>query len=93
MPSERTQILALFADGHIDMAQAERLLCLIGSRDRFLTLALAAMLLAAAVHQLPLLQIAESLHTGLHAAMQSVAVSQAFQQLQLFLNRFLGELP
>jgi len=89
MSSERSQILALFASGHIDMAQAERLLCLVGSRDRFLTLALAAMLFAAAAHQFPWPQIAE----GLHFAMQSAAASEAFQQLQLFLNRFLGELP
>ena len=37
MPSDRSQILDLFAAGRIDFAQTERLLCLTSMRDRFLT--------------------------------------------------------
>ena len=40
MQSERSQILALLAARRIDVADAERLLVLVGGRDRFLTLTL-----------------------------------------------------
>lgn len=89
MASERSQILTLFAAGRIDIAQAERLLCLVGGRDRFLALGFWLLLLVFARSHFPLSRVTETARS----AFQSAARSEIFQHLQLFLNRFPGELP
>lgn len=92
MPSDRSQILDLFASGRIDFSQTERLLCLTSMRDRFLTLTAWALLLAATAWS----QIPHSQRCDLTRAQQAPFQSsgaEATQDLQLFLNRFLGELP
>lgn len=89
MASERSQILALFAAGRIDFVKAERLLCLVGGRNRFATLAPWVLLLLVAWDRLPLLHATETARSALRSATRS----EVFQHLQLFLNRFPGELP
>ena len=92
MPSDRSQILDLFASGRIDFAQTERLLCLVSMRDRFLTLTAWAVLLAAtAWSHLPHPQPGDL--TRAQQALFQSSGREATQDLQLFLNRFLGELP
>ena len=94
MPSDRSQILGLFASGRIDFAQAERLLCLTSMRDRFLTLSAWALILTvAAWNQIPHLRLDNLQQNARQALFQSSTGTEATQDLQLFLNRFLGELP
>ena len=94
MSSERSQILTLFAVGRIDMDQAERLLSLVDCRDRFLTLFAGAALLAVTVwNHAALFHTVDSAQAAVHSALQSSAGSEVLQRLQVFLNRFLGELP
>ncbi len=90
MASDRSQILDLFATGRIDFGQAERLLCLVSMRDRFLTMAVWAMLLiAASWNHFPHFRV----DYLLQAAFQSATGTETFQTIQLFFIRFLGELP
>ena len=103
MISERSQILALFAARRIDLAQAERLLVLVGGRDRFLTLTLwmaaltltlwMAALLIGALANLSQLHFGDGLLTGLHSALRSASGSEAVHHLHVFFIRLLGELP
>jgi hypothetical protein len=94
MPSERSQILTLLANRRIDIAQAERLLVLVGHKDRFLTLSLLALafLVAATVH-VPECQLAQSLLAGLNSGLHSACGSEAVRHLHVFFCRALGELP
>jgi len=98
MRSERSQILALFAARRIDIFEAERLLALVGGRDRFLTLALwtFALLIASAAN-LSQAHFGDSLLAALHSVLQStfqsISGSEAFHHLHLFICRVLGELP
>jgi len=92
MSSDRSQILGLFASGRIDFAQTERLLCLTSMRDRFITLtAWAVLLTATAWSHLPHPQLGDL--TRVQQALFQSSGREASQDLQLFLNRFLGELP
>jgi len=94
MISERSQILALFAARRIDLAQAERLLVLVGGRDRFLTLALwTAALLMGALANLAQFHLGDGILTGLHSALRSASGSNAAHYLHVFFIRLLGELP
>jgi hypothetical protein len=94
MPSDRSQILDLFASGRIDFGETERLLCLTSMRDRFLTLTVWAVLLTvAAWSHIPHPRIGEPLQAAQQDLFQSCKGTEASQDLQLFLNRFLGELP
>jgi hypothetical protein len=94
MSSERTQILTLFASGRIDLGETERLLSLVGHRDRFLTLAVGAVLLAViAWNHAALYQTVDSAQVAIHSALQSRAGWEALQTIQVFFYRFLGELP
>jgi hypothetical protein len=94
MPSERSQILALFASRRIDLAEAERLLTLVSSRDRFLTMALvtAAVLAVASINPAQY-HLGEGFSAALHSTLQSVTGSETFHHLHLFFCRLLGELP
>jgi hypothetical protein len=90
MPSESAQILNLLADRRIDVDEAERLLALVGGRDRFVTLAFCAIGVALAVSaNLQPIHLDERLA----AALRSFAGSAAFHQLQTYCIRMLGELP
>ena len=92
MPSDRSQILDLFAAGRIDFAQTERLLCLTSMRDRFLTLTAWTMLLAAAAwSHIPRPELGDL--TRVQQPLSQSSGREATQDLQLFVNRFLGELP
>jgi hypothetical protein len=93
MSSERSQVLSLLATRRIDVAEAERLLVLIGGRDRFVTLFFWLALWTVAV--LAASSGGSQYHFGenLHAALQSVTGSDAFHHLHLFFCRLLGELP
>jgi hypothetical protein len=94
MPSDRSQILDLFATGRIDFRQAERLLCLVCTRDRFLTLTAWAILLIATVwSHPPQLRLGSLPQAAEQAIFQSSKGRKVMQDLQLFFNRFLGELP
>jgi hypothetical protein len=94
MSSDRSQILDLFATGRIDFGQTERLLCLVSMRDRFLTLtAWAVLLTATAWSHLPQLRLGDVPQAAQQAIFQSSTGAEVSQDLQLFLNRFLGELP
>jgi hypothetical protein len=98
MSSERSQVLALLAARRIDVDQAERLLALVGGRDRFLTLALWTIILLIAVSanlsQIPLGNgTLAALRSALQSVIQSLNGSEAFHNLHTFLCRFLGELP
>jgi hypothetical protein len=94
MISERSQILALFAARRIDLAQAERLLALVGGRDRFLTLALwMAALLIGIFANLAQFHFGDGLLTGVHSALRSASESEAIHHLHVFFIRLLGELP
>jgi hypothetical protein len=103
MPSERSQILTLLEGRHIDVGEAERLLVLVGGRNRFLILArfmiLALCTLAfviAAPAYLPgfsPLHLIESIQAVLCSAFQSVTASEAFHHAHVFFIRLLGELP
>jgi hypothetical protein len=58
MPSDHSQVLDLLASGQIDFYQTERLLCLISTRDRFITLTVwIALLAAAAWNQIPQIRL------------------------------------
>jgi hypothetical protein len=94
MISERSQILALFAARRIDLAQAERLLVLVGGRDRFLTLALwTAALLIGTMANLAQFHLGDGILAGLHSALRSASGSEAAHYLHVFFIRLLGELP
>ena len=94
MPSERSQILSLLAARRIDLAEAERLLILVGGRERFLTLALwTVVTLAAASANLSQYHLGTSLLAVLHSALQSASGSDAYHYLHVFFIRLLGELP
>jgi hypothetical protein len=94
MISERSQILALFAARRIDLAEAERLLVLVGGRDRFLTLALwMAALLIGALASLSQFHFGDDLLTGLHSALRAASGSEAVHHIHVFFIRLLGELP
>jgi hypothetical protein len=99
MPSERSQILSLFAARRIDLAEAERLLILVGGRDRFFTLVLAAVVVIAVASANPSLTGLSQVHLGarlyetLRSMFESVNGSEAFRNLHLFFCRLLGELP
>jgi hypothetical protein len=94
MISERSQILALFAARRIDLAQTERLLVLVGGRDRFLTLTLwAAALLIGTLANLTQFHLGDGILTGLHSSLRSASGSEAVHHLHVFFIRLLGELP
>ena len=94
MPSECSQILALLAARRIDVGQAERLLAIVGSRDRFLFLILWSIVVMASMWINPLQgNLGQGLHAVLHSALQSVTGSAAFHHAHIFFYRFLGELP
>jgi hypothetical protein len=94
MISERSQILALFAARRIDRAQAERLLVLVGGRDRFLTLALwMAALLIGILANFSQFHLGDGILIGLHSALRSASGSEAAHHLHVFFIRLLGELP
>jgi hypothetical protein len=94
MISERSQILALFAARRIDLAQTERLLLLVGGRDRFLTLVLwASALLIGILANLAQPHLGDGLLAGLHSALRSACGSEAVHHLHVFIIRLLGELP
>lgn len=94
MISERSQILALFAARRIDLAEAERLLVLVGGRDRFLTLALwAVAVLIGILANLAQPHLGDGILTGLHSALRSASGSDAVHHLHIFFIRLLGELP
>ena len=92
MQSERAQILTLLAARRIDVAEAERPLVLVGSRDRFFIMALwttvAVVILSATQNH-----VGQNLYAVLHSTLQSVTGSDAFHNLHLFLYRVMGELP
>jgi len=94
MPSERAQILALLATRRIDIAEAERLLALVGGRDRFLYFSLWTLLVLAATAVNPLQgHQGEGVLAALHSALQTVTGSAAFHHAHVFFYRLLGELP
>jgi hypothetical protein len=94
MRSERSQILDLLAARRIDVSEAERLLALVGGKDRFLTLTLCT-IVATAISFIDLHQYraGESLLAALQSTLQSLTGSATFHHLQVFLIRLLGELP
>jgi hypothetical protein len=94
MRSERSQILAMLLSRRIDLAEAERLLAVVCSRDRFLFLALGTVfvLTVGAVNPAQY-HMGESLSSALHSTFQSVTGSETFHQLRIFMYRLLGELP
>jgi hypothetical protein len=94
MRSERSQILDLLAARRIDVAQAERLLILVGGRDRFLTFALASIVALAVVSaDFSHGYLLSRLFADVHSATESVTASEAYHHVHLFLYRLLGELP
>ena len=94
MRSQRSQILAMLFSRRIGPAEAERLLAVVWSRDRFFFLALGTVFVLAAGSANPALyHLGQSVASALHATLQSVMRSDAFHHLQLFLHRLLGELP
>jgi hypothetical protein len=92
--SARSQILTLLANHRIDVAQAERLLAIVGGSERFLTLTLGTILVAVAatINLLPH-HAGHNLYAALQSTLQSVTASPAFHHLHLFFIRLLGELP
>jgi hypothetical protein len=98
-PNDRKSSLCLAAR-RIDLAEAERLLILVGGRDRFFTLVLTAVVVIAFVSANPSLSGLSQFHLGarlyetLRSMLESVNGSEAFHQPSPFLFAdFLGELP
>lgn len=94
MQSAQTQILSLLADQRIEVADAERLLAIVCSRDRFLALllgfAIAAVIATASVFHS---HLGDPFYACLHSALQPITESEAFRNLHIFAVRILGELP
>ena len=89
MRSERMQILTMFDDRRIDLVEAERLLTLVGGRDRFLTWTLWAVVQVVVASFFPYNQ---HWNEALRAALHSAQSPEVLHHVQIFINRFLGEL-